>query len=331
MGELGTRDLRKAGVIGGCSKGKNPKLATKSEQRRRVDQRLAPPRWYSKVRQIWDIDRFGLERTGVFHAEHPRAGRVPPDAYLFDRLCTIARVPASGAPRLRQRVLWEINEAWGFPLDPAKTTDEGREFLNRRHVEVRTEESSTAAGLLNRARVQLRCMEKSSRALCADLQQKNLLTSLFLEGTSSSSMYPVSWGPDGEEGGFSFGLFEKMITEFAALVSRARQDSQDFRSSGSRGRPARDSLWGAMSVSKLTKLTLRLLWDVRETGGHLTIDKNAHSGTLIEMLDLLRQYLPPKRIPNQLPFSTLAGIKVLENKIECPQKKPRRFEHRRPV
>jgi hypothetical protein len=297
-------------LIGGTmntSKAKNETSAAKSGRHPRVQQKLAISRWYHAVRTQWKLDRSHLEHPDVLPfdsenwLEHPPAERSLPDVHFFEQLATMARVPAAGVQRLRQAILSEINSAWGF-RPKLKTV----QYINMGRIE---------PGFMNAMRVQLRRLEESSKTLCAILHNKESLTGFVLE-SASNSMFPPTWGPDGEEAGFDFEQFKEMITKFVTVSSKARQLLAEYSESRRPiGRPTRDSDQGVLRVSSLTKLTLRLLWDVREAGGHLTIDKNAGRGALIEALNLLRQYMPPNHIPNQLPYSTLAGIKALDNRV----------------
>lgn len=49
-------------------------------------------------------------------------------------------------------------------------------------------------------------------------------------------------------------------------------------------------------------------------GGELTLDKNFKTGTLIEVLNVLRPYLPKGVIPNVLPLGTIQKIKTAFSK-----------------
>jgi len=65
---------------------------------------------------------------------------------------------------------------------------------------------------------------------------------------------------------------------------------------------------------------IRLLRHVRAAGGHLTLDKNTKTGTLIDALNLLRPHLPSGTIPNALSMSILLRLTKLDKKISilCP-------------
>jgi hypothetical protein len=84
--------------------------------------------------------------------------------------------------------------------------------------------------------------------------------------------------------------------------------------SNPRGRPRRGT-FSQIYSSSLTEFTLNLLLDVRAAGGRFTLDKNTGTGTLVEALALLRPHMRPGLIPNKLPFSTLARVKALDQKI----------------
>jgi hypothetical protein len=60
---------------------------------------------------------------------------------------------------------------------------------------------------------------------------------------------------------------------------------------------------------------IRLLRHVRAAGGHLTLDKNTRTGTLVDALCLLRPHLPPGTIPNAPSMSVLVRLKQLDKKI----------------
>jgi hypothetical protein len=70
---------------------------------------------------------------------------------------------------------------------------------------------------------------------------------------------------------------------------------------------------GSVSNSAFQKLVQDLLLAAHVSGGELTLDKNFKKGSLIEALEILRSYLPPRLIPHALPFGTIQKIKTRFN------------------
>jgi hypothetical protein len=109
----------------------------------------------------------------------------------------------------------------------------------------------------------------------------------------------------------------------AAAAAHAESMVIDEPMRRSRGRPDTGGGWSVVGAGNLKAFTLRILWDVRAAGGHLTLNKNNDevSGTLIKLLERLRPYLPSGLIPAKvLPLSTLSRVKVLDQKIAAAAK-----------
>ena len=70
---------------------------------------------------------------------------------------------------------------------------------------------------------------------------------------------------------------------------------------------------GSVSNRSFQKLVRDLLLAAFAAGGKLTLDKNSGKGTLIEALNILRDHLPPRLVPNALPFGTIQKIKIRFN------------------
>lgn len=82
-----------------------------------------------------------------------------------------------------------------------------------------------------------------------------------------------------------------------------------------RGRPNTGG-WGNIDhPGSLLQFTVRILWDVREAGGTLTLNKNNGAGTLGPFLSALRPHTPPRLIAKILPWSTLNRAKLADQKI----------------
>ena len=60
----------------------------------------------------------------------------------------------------------------------------------------------------------------------------------------------------------------------------------------------------------LRELVFSLYSAAEETGGELTFDKNKQKGTLVEVLELLRDHLPTGLVPNALPLGTIQKLKT---------------------
>jgi hypothetical protein len=115
-------------------------------------------------------------------------------------------------------------------------------------------------------------------------------------------------------GGFDFEQIKKAIATLAERASKAADANRPKPSLHPVGRRATGG-FGSLGPGSLKEFTLRLLWDVRDAGGRLTLDKNSGNGTLPATLKLLAPHLPPGFIPKVPPLSTLASVHALDKKL----------------
>ena len=208
--------------------------------------------------------------------------RIVPDERLFVRLAEIGRISA-GAEVLREGISQRIDMEWQTgPIKP-------------KHL-----------------LAQLNSLTRSSSELFECLKK---LTKVGLDALWEASYEDGIYETDEERRiEIAFQLAELTINAkgLASLASRAA------RSQGQQSRKAMKKTRAALkpiAPGRLSGFTLSLLWEMRFAGGKLTLDKNLRKGTLADALNLLRPYLPPRFIPKELPFSTLARIKSLDQKI----------------
>jgi hypothetical protein len=240
-------------------------------------------------------DRLDLKQT----TKEPDSNRamacaVPdlrPDDRLFAELANLAQVSsAEGLEKLRKAVLlilkWQSRSM--LPHKPPPSSKK-------------------------RALAQLRKSIKLSRDLSAivsslDQQALHALRDVYLRCRSKFGDLGHFEIPD-----WPLPNVISQITEFAELSSEALVVARTPRK---RGRPHSGILSKfSKELRSLSEFTLALLFAVRAGGGRLTLDKNTGTGTLVEALALLRPHVRPGLIPNNLPFSTLARVKALDQKI----------------
>jgi hypothetical protein len=82
-----------------------------------------------------------------------------------------------------------------------------------------------------------------------------------------------------------------------------------FRSDNERSPTKSGRKKGSVNNREFQKLVRDLLLGALAAGGELTFDKNFKKGTLIDALDILREYLPRGLVPNVLP-GTIQKIKT---------------------
>jgi hypothetical protein len=232
--------------------------------------------------------------------------KLPPET-VFTQLARLAKVSElERAERLRHCVAFDLKREWQHWYSLSRTNHRESERQSRKDHDDR-----------KRAHAQLGYVAKLLSQLDSSLREFNeYARSVFL--LSSFELYLQ----DREDSPFPRGTFVQNNHEFIAIITRviaralhyARPKPSPPRP---KGRPFRPVSWGLVPGS-LSGFTLRLLWDVRTAGGHLTLDKNSAKGTLPEALNLLRPHLPPGFVPQRLPVSTLQRIKTLDQ-IIAPQ------------
>ena len=114
-----------------------------------------------------------------------------------------------------------------------------------------------------------------------------------------------------------------LVASAAAAAAAHAERVKDERRRRSRGRPDTGGGWATAGAGHFKTFALRILLDVRASGGYLTLNKNDDEapGTLIQLLNRLRPYVPSGLIPAKtLPLSTLNRVKVLDQKIAATAK-----------
>lgn len=178
------------------------------------------------------------------------------------------------------------------------------------------------AGPKKRALIELRKATKLARDLAT-------IASKFDREAQDALIYVQCHRPDYGRWGVGEPYF-RIFTEFAELCSEAftviRAGTIDPpKKSNPRGRPRGDMFSFEApddSLADLAEFTLILLLEVRAAGGRLRLNKNTGNGTLVEVLELLRPHVRPGLIPNNLPLSTLARVKALDEKIATAPRSP---------
>lgn len=262
---------------------------------------IAKHRWALTAYEFWWRDRKRLETADRFSfrqanddSEKLRRRRVA-DTLLFGELTRLAQIDTANAQQFQKAVHFEIEREWDWYC----------------HPQVPTRQKS----LQERTLAQLRALARHASNLeMASLNLNAEATEAIRETLSEWSQQPTA-----DATSLLPSRYAKDSSVYSKIASTLRALSEDSlrfaegRSKRQRGRPYNDNK--GVGNGSLELFTLRLLWDVRSAGGKLTLDKNLGSGSLVDALTLLRPYLPARLIPISLPFSTLAGIKSLDNKL----------------
>jgi hypothetical protein len=106
------------------------------------------------------------------------------------------------------------------------------------------------------------------------------------------------------------GPTEYTFSEFKAIASILVHSIELTKYVFSRGFPERGRPVGAAgSGMARDKLIMRLEFATRVAGGKLTLNKNAEKGTLIDTLEILRDYLPRGLVPRSVhPYSSYQRV-----------------------
>jgi hypothetical protein len=228
--------------------------------------------------------------------QHLKEHQPPIDGPLFAQIAGLARVPTHGLARLQAGLALDLEREWGWHHRPSITEDDRR------------------ARRMGRAQVAK--LKRLSSELCAELQRLNFYAlqalchagcRIYLNHHSKLPLFLPPGGPD-------FDQIQKAIATLAERASKAADANRPKASLHPVGRRARGG-FGPPGPGSLKEFTLRLLWDVRDAGGRLTLDKNSGNGTLPATLKLLSPHLPPGFVPKVLPFSTLASVHALDKKL----------------
>jgi hypothetical protein len=256
-------------------------------------------RWALAVRSFWEKIKSNLE-------SHATAA---PDAQqnngLVVEIANLAQVPSEGIATLKRGILCElmVNPQHTWPKSPAAVGSKKRAVAQLR----------SAAGLLRQLYTILSDLDQQALEALLDVNLDRRNNSQQAARDKGAPRPPQPFPSLSDFKSSWVGQIE-IIAELAELSSEALDFVRRRPPPKPRGRPRR----GAFSTwfsNSLVELTFELLLDVRAAGGHLTLDKNACRGTLIEALTLLRPHLTPGLIPRVLPLSTLAKVKALDQKI----------------
>jgi hypothetical protein len=135
---------------------------------------------------------------------------------------------------------------------------------------------------------------------------------IALQAASVSEWPKSKLPPPPAEGGYDFDHCTETVNILAQRVSRALDLATQKQPPKPVGRPGRTR--SVRLVGSFDQFVLRLLWNVREAGGQLTLDKNSGHGTLMRALELLRPHLPPMLVPHGPALSSLQRLKTLGQK-----------------
>jgi hypothetical protein len=244
------------------------------------------------VRRDWEADR--LDGAGMF----ARQAREPKNDSneFFVQLGRIARVPPNRIERFRAWISSEFDREW-YWYRHAQNEEPPPEFSVK----------------------QLTVLKKQCSELHAVLKKldeptlEHLMIAATYGTVEHDDDYPPA-PPDPKWIQTVFPNYVRAVAELAKYSENALKSRKLGRRRG-RGRPARRGFLGPYAPGSFNFFVLRLLWDVQESGGKLSLDKNVGKGGLVDALELLRPHFPPKLIPKALPLSTLAKIKALDKKI----------------
>jgi len=258
-------------------------------------------RWLAAVFFHWQDDRDHLSRPGELPlgAERWQAEddptklrqRKPIPEQLFEQLAKSSAV--ADAERLRSGMALELDLQWRIYWQPPSKKD-GR--VSKR-----------------KTLIQMKRLVHLSTELERELQSDQLYRGSVL-ALELAHMFPPERDNSKPPAPAPSNFLEeprKAVAAFSSLASRGLASARGWGRSRRRRRGRPQVIWPA----NFPEFTLRFLWDVRASGGRLTLDKNGGTGTLLTGLTLLRPYAPPRLIPNKLPLSTLARAKSLDNKI----------------
>lgn len=273
------------------------------------DEHSAAYRWARGARIIWasvreELYQFEVPRLAgyqeVGHAKGKSKERRLPDVHVLAKLERLSQVRSNGpgAVQLRAGVYHELDLAWAAHSAPRPHLKKG--------------EHKRALIQLNRLARLSSNLRKSFEDLNDEARTSVMSASTEIEyrAEGKTHKHGVPRPPRPPEESIDFEPYKKAIEKIEGLALEAGRWARLPPRARPRGRPRRGSL-----LYSLQLFTLDLLWDVRAAGGRLTLDKNMARGTLLEALNLLRPYLPPRFVPIELPLSTLAGLKALDKKI----------------
>jgi hypothetical protein len=138
---------------------------------------------------------------------------------------------------------------------------------------------------------------------CAEIDALSLL---------AIGMVHVLGKPDGNT--INFAPTKEAIATLDLAASQVLSILQ-AKSQRKRGRPVSSGYPHWTTPGSFYGFVLRLLWDVGDAGGRLSLSKNSGTGSLIKVLDLLRPHLPPKFIPSRPSLAALNRIKRIASKV----------------
>ena len=222
----------------------------------------------------------------------------PIDSPLFTQIAGLARVPTYGLARLQAGIALDLEREWEWYGRPSIAIDRRARRSGRTQVAKLKRLSSELSAALQG--LNFYALDALRHASCR----------IYLDRHSPTDKLPVFPFP----GGFDFDQIKEAIATLAERASKAADVNRPKPSLNPVGRQARGG-FGAVGPGSLKEFTLRLLWDVRDAGGRLTLDKNSGNGTLPATLKLLSPHLPPGFIPKVPPLSTLASVHALDKKL----------------
>jgi hypothetical protein len=214
------------------------------------------------------------------------------------QIAGLARVPTPGLARLQAGIALDLEREWGWHLRPSITIDQRARRSGRTQITKLKRLSSELSAALKG--LNFYALDALWHASCR----------IYLDRGLPTEKLPVF----SILGGLDFDQIKELIATLAERASKAADANRPKPSLNPVGRQARGG-FGALGPGSLKEFTLRLLWDVRDAGGRLTLDKNSGNGSLPATLKLLSPHLPPGFIPKVLPLSTLASVHALDKKL----------------
>jgi hypothetical protein len=220
-----------------------------------------------------------------------------------DRRPILSRNPrAQTEPLLRVASLAKIKPAARISFCDDLSTDIEREISHFRNCSLEKTRRSARGSRFSRMAKLLKELDETF----------NQLDASDVDALLTHARQPVTRlyaGPALDEPVFRH--FARLVDILAQQASAAAAMLTPIPGVSRRGRPQHVFLKDVGSPGSLHRFTLRLLWDIEASGGRLSFDKTRRRGTLVDVYAVLRPLLPPKFIPNILPYSTISRLKAL--------------------
>jgi hypothetical protein len=279
---------------------KQDKSTVKSERSVAETQRWARLAWihWAGNRGVVDVPPF--VRPSMQPTPDQLKERKVPDDRCFAEIARLAKLDIDGAAQLRKGLCWELDTEWSYywQVGLLKHGSDRQSVRSRKRSLVQLKRLVRHSSVLHRIFRELDGV--AVNALMSALRKMEL---------AQSGGRPKPPSPNKKTADFdTYGRAIVFLNElFSTSLSIAKTSHQRPR-----GRPIHRRRVG---FGCFQQFVLRLLWDVRTAGGRLSLEKNSGKGTLPDVLTTLRPYFPTGFVPKNLPFSTLAAIKVLDTKI----------------